>query len=69
MSDIHVLPACDLVDHDEVRDCWCGPRVEQACPECDGDEAGCWRCHEGFTDLHAPEMEALVIHNAADGRE
>lgn len=28
MIDIHVLPVKDLRPHDEVRQCWCRPRLE-----------------------------------------
>lgn len=28
-SDLHVLPIEDLREHEETRDCWCGPRLEQ----------------------------------------
>jgi len=28
MSDIHVMPAADLVEHTDTPDCVCGPRVE-----------------------------------------
>lgn len=67
MPDIHTLPINDLVDHDESRDCWCQPTVKRLCPECDGD--GCWMCGDGVLPGASPTEDALVVHNAADGRE
>ena len=67
-DDTHALPVADLVDHDETRDCWCQPRVLQVCGECDGDEDGCWFCEDGMVEASDPTMEALVVHNAVDGR-
>ena len=66
-GDIHVLPINDLVDHDERRDCWCGPKLESVCPErCEG---GCWRCDGGIIPVAVECLEAIVVvHNAADGR-
>lgn len=66
--DIQVLPITDLVDHDESRECWCGPRIEAKCTEegCDGD---CWRCVSGWMVVDKNyDDTAIVIHNAADGR-
>lgn len=28
-GDLHVLPVGDLREHQETRECWCRPRVEQ----------------------------------------
>jgi hypothetical protein len=68
MSDVHVLPVGDLVDHDELRSCWCGPRLQGLCPE--GCKEGCWRCEEGLVDVDTGHMaDVVVVHNAADGRE
>lgn len=67
MNDIHVLPVSDLVDHDEERTCWCGPRLDLPCDEC---EDGCWKCDGGGNAVDADHPAVLVvIHNAADGRE
>lgn len=66
-NDVHVLPIGDLVDHDETRTCWCAPRVEKLCGDCDG--AGCWKCENGYTTECGEDDVATVIHNAADGRE
>ena len=65
--DQHVLPAGDLVDHDETRRCWCTPRLEAECPERCGD--GCWRCEDGWIATDADDPGGVVVvHNAADGR-
>lgn len=88
-DDVHVTPLGDLVDHDCRRDCWCQPRVEVACPECEPfaidvviqqtRETGtlireprddCWRCGgAGWVTAGQDEGPAVVVHNAADGRE
>lgn len=53
--DIHVVPVRDLRQHnDRSRHCWCNPRVERIDPE---------------TGEPYPYDNALVTHNAADGRE
>jgi hypothetical protein len=71
-TDLHVLPAGDLVDHDERRDCFCWPEVVAVCPECGerDDPTGCWRCDERgvLPREDAPEAPVMVIHNALDGR-
>jgi hypothetical protein len=28
VSDVHVIPVNDLMNHNEHRDCWCCPKVE-----------------------------------------
>lgn len=30
MIDIHVVPVNDTREHDEIRQCWCRPRLEEA---------------------------------------
>ena len=32
-SDIHVIPENDLLDHLQVRQCWCLPRVDEQGPD------------------------------------
>lgn len=54
MSDVHVLPLHDLREHEESRTCWCQPLVENV--SCTDDE-------------HIGRTGALVVHQAADGRE
>ena len=72
-ADRHVLPLGDLVEHDESRECWCGPRLERRCPECADrplSARGCWRCKAGWIKATAEDdATVLVIHNAADGRK
>lgn len=63
---IHVLPLNDVRKHKETRECWCGPRLERKCDECDGK--GCFLCSDGMASA-IPGEEQLVIHRAADGRE
>lgn len=29
MSDIHVLPVNDTIEHLELRQCWCRPRIDE----------------------------------------
>jgi hypothetical protein len=50
--------------HLEGRDCWCGPRVEQRCPECEaGEPEGCWRCGgEGWVAEYDLEEPAVIVH-------
>lgn len=63
--DIHVLPANDLMEHTESRNCWCCPRLEWPCDEC---VTGCWKC--GGKMLPEPTGHACVVtHNALDGRK
>jgi len=73
MSDVHVLPIGDLVDHDDRPDCWCQPELTAVCPECeDEDQPGdCWRCGgRGLVPAESsPGAPRVVIHNAVDGRE
>lgn len=72
VGDIHSIPVGDLVDHDQVRTCWCQPTLFAPCPEkCFEEEDPCWRCEGERTipvDLDFEES-VQVIHNAADGRE
>lgn len=73
MSDVHVMPVGDLIDHDERRDCRCQPEFAAVRPECeDEDEPGdCWRCGgRGLAPVDPPpDAPLVVIHNAVDGRE
>ena len=67
-GDQHVLPIGDIVDHNETRICWCGPRIEARCNDCDG--TGCWKYYGGFAVVGVEdERPCIVIHNSADGRE
>lgn len=53
--------------------CWCGPQVEQVCPECGGEggevKCECWRCAgDGMIPCSDPDaydgpFGLLVIHN------
>lgn len=74
MSDQHVLPLGDLVDHDETRTCWCGPKVEVPCDACEGvvlETVVCWKCGDQrwVPALSGDARPAVVVHNAADGRK
>lgn len=33
MSDIHVLPIGDTIEHLELRQCWCRPTVDDNAPD------------------------------------
>ena len=68
------LFALDLgKDHDTTTyDCWCRPRVEMICPECDGDEEPaetCFLCRgEQTVECLYPHMYSsphslIIIHN------
>ncbi len=65
----HVLPVNDLKPHVESGPyCWCSPKLERQCQQCDGSDPSCWQCG-GFKWIEATPAEAqLVVHNAADGR-
>ncbi len=69
MGDMHVMPINDLVDHTSNRTCWCQPELLELCPICGGESnEGCWNCEDGTVDWIGAE-EAIVVHNAVDGRE
>lgn len=69
-GDVHTIPVRDLVDHDERRDCWCGPKLLHPCAECDDVGEDCWRCEgEGVVPAEAESCGIImVIHHATDGR-
>jgi len=54
--------------------CWCQPRVEQICPECEDTrehKAGCWKCAgKGWIECPNPDIYdgtvgLLIVHNEA----
>jgi hypothetical protein len=52
----------------EGYDCWCKPEVLAVCPECEGSEAGCWKCVRGFLQCKDPASydgphRLLIIHH------
>jgi hypothetical protein len=65
--DVHVAPIGDKREHVLARWCWCEPRIEFPCADCDAE--GCWKCNKGWTRMRNPHREAVVIHAAEDGRE
>lgn len=55
------------VPHFESEHCWCSPKVEMICPECNSEPdrvVGCFRCHgEGGIEHNGdPDEPKLVIH-------
>lgn len=56
-----------MTDHIlEGRTCWCHPRVEQVCRDCQGDEGhlACQRCAgTGWEAAYDADAPAVVIHN------
>ena len=70
MSNVHVVPI-DREHANEGFQCWCNPRVEMICSECeDGDDkASCWRCGgKGWVACDDPEhydgaIGLLIVHN------
>ena len=54
MSDLHVIPLNDLREHEEIRQCWCGPRFNE---EISGDAVVVHNSAEGrehFEPDHEP---------------
>jgi len=46
-------------------DCWCAPRFERPCDECD---TGCWKCDRGVIRMTRDEaavceFRVVIIHN------
>lgn len=33
-GDIHVVPVNDIIEHEDIRQCWCRPRIERADTPC-----------------------------------
>lgn len=64
----HVYPVGDVREHWASTECWCGPKLQKPCGQCDASEDGCPLCDKGFTEATAGEA-TLIIHRAADGRE
>ena len=67
MPDLHVLPIADLREHEESRECWCGPSLEHnpGCPAIADDESD-----EALADYGYCACERLlVIRVSLDGRE
>lgn len=51
---------------DDSLTCWCGPDVYQLCPECGGEEQGCWHClpdHPGLVRVPDYELEVEPDHH------
>jgi hypothetical protein len=61
---VHVM--FDAREHDtDGIDCWCAPRYQTFCDECDG---GCWKCERGTIHLTHEEAERtdvpiVIVHN------
>jgi len=51
------------------ENCWCNPRKEQICPECDDEEepiSDCWKCQgQGWVDAYDPLdfVPTIILHN------
>lgn len=71
---VHVVPVDDIINHDTNGiKCECLPHYKVPCPECDGDDNGCWNCNDGLIvvdEAIATSYGAglIVVHNALDGR-
>lgn len=70
-TELHVAPASEfgqlVGDHELSPWCACNPVPRQPCPECNSDNADCWRCQgvgdvEPFTD----DMPIMYAHNDPD---
>lgn len=66
-----VEPDVPALAHEDRLDCWCGPRIEQACPECEdllAPPPDCYRCGgEGWIVCTDPQgydgdFALLVTH-------
>lgn len=58
---IHTFPVGKNHDVSSHRECWCSPRYERVCNECNG--SGCQFCRDGFVDTELPFEAEHVIHN------
>jgi hypothetical protein len=69
-DNVHTVPAATH-QHHQTRSsdttCWCLPAHYRICPECGGDERGCWKCTDGVGPnglLRITPTEAAVIGEA-----
>lgn len=70
-SDRHVYPAVLVAHETSGTACWCNPRVEMICPECeDARVPSCWRCSgAGWVECATPDAYdgpvglCIVHHN------
>ena len=62
----HVYPLYGPSHELQGSACWCGPRVQRLCQQCEGAGSGCWACEGGWVDVEslAPGDRGVVIHNA-----
>lgn len=68
MSQIHTYPIDKghVVDGDD--ECWCEPRYERRCNECDGE--GCELCYlTGFVDTALRFEAEHIVHNDVERSE
>lgn len=70
-KNVHTYPTDGRPHDTDGLACWCGPRVEQSCPACDGDTSSCYRCRGmGWVECEAPDVYdgasgLHIIHNRA----
>jgi hypothetical protein len=68
----HVYPIHDPREHvtDCGGDCWCTPRIEKPCSQCDGPDPDCWMCSgSGWVETDSIPLgdRAVVVHNLSSG--
>ena len=63
----HVYPLAGRphVTEGKTGECWCQPRLDVLCRNCEGEPAGCYLCDKGWqtVDAFLPGDTGIVCHN------
>lgn len=59
LPDVHILPLGDLLPHQEVRHCWCLPRIEYVRSEILGNPTGVVVVHHSLDGRELVEQHGI----------